>query len=106
MAVKWITGDLATINFIPYETICCVIICMVRVAVWDYLKLVNLVMTMLLVLVDVIMCRYRKFSLKFRPPLFIRHPYSNSEIISPNKKIGTFAIFAMDADRDENVRVV
>ena len=57
MAVKWITGALATINFIPYETICCVIICMVRVAVWDYLKLVNLVTTMLLILVEVIMCR-------------------------------------------------
>ena len=67
MAVKWIRGALTTINFIPYETICCVIICMVGVAVWDYLKLVNLVTTMLLALVEVIMCRYRKFSLKFWP---------------------------------------
>ena len=49
--------------------------------------------------------QYRKFS-KNLAPLFIRHPYSNSEIISSNKQFGTFAIFAMDADSDENVRVV
>ena len=48
---------------------------------------------------------YRKFS-KNSAPLFIRRPYSNSEIISSNKKFGTFAIFAMDADNDESVRVV
>ena len=45
---------------------------------------------------------YRKFS-KNSAPLFIQHPYSNSEIISSNKKFGTFAIFAMDADGDENI---
>ena len=49
--------------------------------------------------------QYRKFS-KNSAPLFIRHPYSNSEIITSNKKFGMFAIFAMDADSDENVRVV
>ena len=48
---------------------------------------------------------YRKFS-KNLAPLFIWHPYSNSEIISSNSKISTFTIFATDADSDENVRVV
>ena len=52
-----------------------------------------------------LLIKYRKFS-KNSAPLFIRHPYSNSEIISSNKKFDTFAIFAMDADSDDNVRVV